>query len=130
MAYIKIFFEDGDTQVSEAPTTTNAVTFTLDASINEEGTPIQLYVLADDGYVIDDVVITPTGTTATKWALAPDNSGSAGTFEAYGDPLDLGDGIDDTTHVPFWIKAKAIDSEVPTNDTTVTLVVSGTANAE
>ena len=130
MSYIKLFFEDGDTQVSEAPTTTNAVLFTLDAAENEVGTPIQLYALADDGYVIDDVVITPTGTTATKWALAPDDEGEAGEFGAYGDPLDLGADVGDTTHVPFWIKAKAIDSETPVNDTTVTLVVTGVASAE
>ena len=128
MSYIKLFFEDGDTQVSIAPTTTNAVTFTLDASTNEVGTPIQLYALADTGYSIADVVVTPTGTTATKWDLADDDSGSPGTWETYGDPLALGT-VTNSAHVPFWIKAKAIDSETPTNDTSVTLVVSGVASA-
>ncbi len=130
MAYIKMFFDSDDTQVSEAPTTTDAVEFTLRADQNEEGTPIALYVKADDGYVVDSVVITPTGTNAAKWALAPDNSDSPGSWEAYGDPLSLGNGCDDTTGILFWVKAKAVDTEDPVNDTSVTLVVSGVASAE
>ncbi len=128
--YIKLFFTSDDVQVSAAPTTTHAVTFTLRADQNEVGTPVELYALADDGYIVDGVTITPTGTTATKWDLAPDSGGSPGAFGAYGDALSLGDGIGDTTHVPFWIKAKAVDTETPTNDVSVTLVVAGIAKAE
>jgi hypothetical protein len=131
MAYIKLFFTSDDVQVSESPTTTNAVTFTLRADQNEEGTPIGLYAKADTGYEVTTVTITPTGDTATKWALAPDDTGSAGVFGSYGDALALtGQTVDDTTGVPFWIKAKAIDSETPVNDVTVTLVVAGVAAAE
>jgi hypothetical protein len=129
MAYIKIFFKSDDVQVSASPTTTNAVTFTLRADQNEVGTAIGLYVIADAGYSVDDVDITPTGTTATKWALAPDAAGSAGVFGAYGDPIDLGDGIVNGTKTYFWIKAKAVDTETPINDTSVTLVVDGVASA-
>lgn len=129
MAYVKLFFTADDVQVSEAPTTTHAVTFTLRADLNEVGTPVGLYALADSGYSIATTTITPTGTTATKWALAPDSGGSPGAFGAYGDPLVLGT-VGDTTHVPFWVKAKAVDTETPVNDTSVTLVVSGVASAE
>ena len=130
MAYIKIFFAADDVQVSAAPTTTNAITFTLRADQNEEGTPVRLYALADSGYVVATTVVTPTGTTATKWALAPDAAGpAAGVFEAYGDPHALGT-VGDTDKVYFWVKAKAIDTEIPVNDVTVTMVVSGIASAE
>ena len=130
MAYIKLFFTDGDQQVSAAPTTTYAVSFTLRADQNEVGVWIGLYAKADNGYVISTVVITPTGTTATKWQLAPDDGyGDPDTPEAYGDPLALGT-VNDTDEAVFWVRAKAIDSEIPVNDVTVTLVVSGVAAAE
>ena len=130
MAYIKLFFTDGDQQVSEAPTTTYAVSFTLRADLNEVGAWIGLYAKADNGYSISTVVITPTGTTATKWQLAEDDGyGAPGTPEAYGDPLALGT-VNDTDEAVFWVRAKAIDSETPVNDVSVTLVVSGVAGAE
>ena len=130
MAYIKIYKASDDSEVSSAPTTTNAVTFTLRADQNEEGTAQELYVKADNGYVVDDVTVTPTGTKAAKWALAPDSGGSPGTYGAYGAALDLGDGIDDTTGKTFWAKAKATSDETPINDVSVTLVVAGVAAAE
>ena len=129
MAYIKLFFASNDVQVSESPTMTNAVEFTLRADQDEVGSYIKLYALADDGYVCTTVVVTPTGTSAAKWQLAPDNSGSPGTPEAYGDPIALGT-VGDTTKVNFHVRAKATSDESPANDTTVTLVVSGVAAAE
>ena len=129
MAYIKLFYASDDVQVSESPTLTNAVTFSLRADNNEEGSYVRLYALADDGYVVSTTVVTPTGTTAAKWQLAPDDSGSPDTPEAYGDPLALGE-VGDTTKVYFHVRAKATDDEAPVNDTSVTLVVSGVAAAE
>jgi len=129
MAYIKLFFDDDDTQVSAAPTTTDAVTFTLRADLNEVGSFVKLYALADDGYTVATVVITPTGTTATKWQLDSDVGGSpSGSPENYGAHLDLGT-VGHDTHVHFHIRAKAIDTETPVNDVTVTLVVTGVASA-
>jgi hypothetical protein len=130
MAYIKLYKGSDDSEVSGPGTLTNAVTFTLRADLAEEGTAQELYVKADNGYVVDDVTITPTGTSATKWALAPDSGGSPGTYGAYGAALDLGDGIDDTTGVSFWVKAKATPDETPINDAAITLVVEGIAAAE
>lgn len=129
MAYIKLFFTADDVQVSVAPTTTNAVTFTLRADENQVGDWIGLYALADSGYVISDVIVTPTGHTAAKWQLAPDDEGDPGTPEVYGAHLDLGT-VGDTTHVPFHVRAKAVDTETPVNDVSVTLVVTGVAAAE
>ena len=130
MAYIKLYKASNDSEVSSAPTTTNAVTFTLRADQAEEGTAQELYVKADNGYVVDDVTVTPTGAKAAKWALAPDSGGSPGTYGAYGAALDLGDGCNDTTGISFWVKAKATSDETPINDVSVTLVVAGVASAE
>ena len=128
MAYIKLFFTANDVQVSAAPTLTNAVTFTLRADLDEVGTPIGLYAEADASYSVATTTITPTGTTATKWALAPDNGGSPGAFGAYGAPLVLGT-VTASPHVPFWVKAKAVNTEIPVNDAGVTLEVTGVASA-
>jgi len=126
-----MFFGDDDVQVSEAPTTTNAVEFTLRADLDEVGSWVELYLKADDGYVLTDgATITPTGDTAAKWQLAPDDSGSQGTPEDYGDPLVLTDPVADDAESTFWIRAKATNDEVPVNDVTVTLVVTGIASAE
>lgn len=129
MAYIKIFFAADDVQVSEAPTTTHAVTFTLRADQNEVGSWVKLYGLADNGYVVTETTVTPTGSTEDKWQLAPDDGGNPGTPEAYGAPLDLGE-VGDTTKVYFHVRAKATDDEEPVNDVTVTLEVEGIAAAE
>lgn len=130
MGYIKLFHSVGDVQVSESPTLTNAVTVTLRADQNEVGAYEKLYALADDTYSVASTVITPSGVTAAKWQLAADDAGSpSGTPEAYGDPLALGV-VGDTTKVYFHVRAKATDDEEPSNDTDVTLVVTGVAAAE
>ena len=130
MAYAKLFFTSGGVQVSAAPATTNPVTFTLRADQNEVGTPVGITAKADSGYTVaTGCTITPTGTSAAKWALAPDSGGSAGTFEAYGAALTLSGTMDNATGIPFWVKAKATSDETPANDTTVTLVLAGVASA-
>jgi hypothetical protein len=130
MPYIKLFKATDDSEISVSPTTTNAVSFTLRPDTNEVGAYQKLYALADNGYVCTTVVITPTGTTATKWQLDSDVAGSpSGSPEAYGAALALGT-VGDTTKVYFWARAKALDTETPANDVSVTLVASGVATAE
>lgn len=130
MAYIKLFKAIDGSQISASPTTTNAVSFTLRADQNEVGAFQRIYALADNGYACTEVYITPTGTKATKWQLDSDNAGNpSGSPEAYGDALLLGN-VGDTTAVYLHVRAKAIDSETPENDVTVTLVASGVAAAE
>lgn len=130
MAYIKIYKASDDSVVTAAPGTANAVTFTLRSDQNEVGSFQRLYALADDGYVVSTVVITPTGDNAAKWQLDSDDEGSpSGSPEDYGDPLSLGT-VGDTTKVYFHVRAKATEDEVPANDVTVTLVASGVAMAE
>jgi len=107
----------------------------LNASTNQVSSPVKLAVRADvDGasgkaYVTADVTtITPTGTTADDWALAPDNGGSAGTFGAYGAALSLAAGITNVNTI-FWAKAKAVSGENPSTDISVGLhVVCATIN--
>lgn len=100
----------------------------LNATENEESSDIKLAVRCESGYLTADAVVTPTGTKAAKWALAPDDAGSPGVYEAYGDPLAVGAVPD--TNVIIWAKAKATSDESPQNDTTVDLVITATIEAE
>jgi hypothetical protein len=135
MAYIKLFFTilHGGGQVEPSGNGVgDPVEFTILSDPGEEvetDTPVGLTIKADDGYVCSSVEITPTGTIANKTALASDDGGNPGSWEAYGDPLVIGS-VDDTSGVPFWVKCKAGIGEAPINDTSVTLNVSGIAAAE
>ena len=89
MAYIHVYTTptaggtDG-TQVSEG-TGLQPITVTLNATNNEESTPIKLALRCDAGYQTNgNITLSLLGTTNAKWALAPDSAGPAGTFGAYG----------------------------------------------
>ena len=112
------------TQVSEGTETEPIVIGPLNASSNEESSPVKLAIRCAAGYVTSgNVTITPTGTSAAKWALAPDSAGSAGAFGAYGAALTIASAIGDTNTI-FWAKAKAVSAEAnPVNDTSVNLAV-------
>ena len=129
MAYIKLFFAVGDSQVSESPSQVNPVAFTLRADQNEEGAPIRLYAMADVGYSVANTTVTPTGSSAAKWQFAPDVTGTPGTWEAYGNPLSLGTVGNGAGKVYFHARAKATSDETPVNDTNVTINLAGVASA-
>ena len=96
----------------------------LNATNNEVSTDQKLAIRCDTGFVTSgDTTITPTGTTAAKWALAPDDAGSAGTYGSYGAVLTVSSAIDATNTI-FWAKAKATSDESPVNDVSVSLRVS------
>lgn len=115
------------TQITEGTGLTPLTIGPLRAATNEESAAVKLAIRCDTGYqTADTTTITPAGTTANKWALAPDNAGTPGAFGAYGAPLTLASGIG-TTNKLFWAKAKAASSESPTNDTSVSLYVTCSA---
>jgi len=127
MSYIKLYRASDDSVVSED--SSNPVAFELRADLNEED-EIRLYAQADSGYQVTDTEVDPTGTTSDKWNLAPDDNGSTGTYGADGAKIELGTvGDAEGTRVHFWAKAKATDDEDPVNDATVTLEVTGIAEA-
>lgn len=124
---IKLYFASDDSLVSED--SSSPVEFTLRADL-EENDSVRLYAEADSGFEVTGTEVEPIGTTAAKWALAPDSGGSEGTYEANGDPLTLGTvGNGAGNEVFFWARAEATDDESPTNDDTVTLDVTGIAEA-
>lgn len=101
----------------------------LRADLNEVSTDIKLAVRCDAGYETSgNTTISLTGTTSSKWALAPDNSGSAGTWGAYGDSLTISAKVGATNTI-FWARAKATDDELPVKDTSVKVKVEAVVTA-
>lgn len=96
------------------------------ASTNTESAAIPLAVRTtlNGTEHLDDYTITPTGTNAAKWALAPDSGGSPGTYGAWGAALTL-DGPIESINTRFWAKVKVTSDETSaTEDETVTFVCS------
>ena len=122
--YIKMYFADDDTVVSEEGTFVNSIDFTLRADL-EESDEVRLYVKCEDDYESTSTEVIPVGTSAARWALAPDVTGPAsGTYGDGGAKIELGT-VDDTTKVYFWAKASALNTETPINDVSVTLKLEG-----
>ena len=133
MAYIHVYMTptaggtDG-TQVSEG-TGLQPISVTLNATNNEESTPIKLALRCDSGFQTNgNITVSVVGTTLAKWALAPDNAGAAGTFGTYGADLVIATVVG-ATNVLFWAKAKATSDEAPQNDTSVDIQVTATIEA-
>lgn len=136
MAYIHIYKDtptDGGvdgTLVSEGTGLSPITIGPLNATNNEVSAALKLAIRCESGYLTTgSVTITPTGTTYLKWALAPNDAGAAGTFEAYGAALTITATVPDTNYL-FWAKAKATDDENPVNDVTVDFQVAATIAAE
>jgi hypothetical protein len=117
------------TQASEGTESSPIIIGPLDIATGEESAATKLAIRTDSGYVAAaSATITPTGTTAADWALAPDNSGVAGTFGAYGAALTLSAQVT-AVNTLFWVKAKALTSENPTADISVDLVIAANITA-
>ena len=99
-----------------------------------EGNWIKLAVRCDTGYeTVEDSsrharISIEDSTHITKWQLAPDNSGQAGTPEDWGDPLDFLSKIGATNTI-FWVRARVAHTEEPANDKSVRIQVAATIGA-
>lgn len=136
MSYIHLYMNNptaGGTDgimVSEG-TGDNPITIgPLDASEGEESAPVKLAVRCEPGYKTSGTVtIQPVGTSASKWALAPDSNGSPGTFLDYGQAMTITDVIGSTNYI-LWVKARATNDEPPQNDTSVDIQIRATIVVE
>jgi len=125
MSVLKMYFAADDVQVSESPSTDNAIEFTLRADQNEVGDPIRLYAKCDSDYQATDCTVEPSGATADKWELNADQGAEAPT-EGWADPgasIDLGTVT--TSERYFWVRASAADTESIGTDTDVVLNLEG-----
>lgn len=123
MAYLHIYKNNptaGNADGSQVSEGTGANPITIGPINNSESAAQTLAIRCETGYTTGaDTTITPTGTTADKWALSADNV----TWGAYGAALTLAAGIT-AVNTLFYVKAKATAGEAPQNDTTVDLAVS------
>lgn len=100
---------------------------TLDAS-KAENKAIKVAVRCDSGYLIEgDTEIYFTGTNASKWQVAADNSYSDATtalnMAQWASTLTISDVA--ATNKVFWVKATSATSEDPQNDRSVKLIAEG-----
>jgi len=135
MAFIHLYKDNptaGGTdgvQVSEGTETDPITVGPLNASLNEESQPIKLALRCEPGYkTYGNTTVQPVGTNADKWALAPDNNGSPGTWGAWGGTLTITAEIGSTNYI-FWAKARAVNGETPQNDRSVDLQVNAVIQA-
>lgn len=100
----------------------------------QEGSWIKLAVRCDSGFetVLDDSrharISIEDGDGVTKWQLAPDNSGQAGTPVTWGAALDITAKVGATNTI-FWARARVASTEEPANDTSVQIKVAATIGA-
>ena len=103
------------TAVSTGGTFTAPMTFTLDASQNEEQTQ-KFAIRTESGYVAKDVVIGDNGDTDDRLKLSWTEDGT------FADSITAASDIS-TLNTIFYAKASSADSEQPQTDRTVSLKV-------
>lgn len=102
------------TAVSQDGAQTSPVTVTLDATQSETET-VKLALRCDAGYTTTgNTVISFTGTTAAKWSVCATEDGT------YASSLTISDAIGATNKI-FYVKATSASTEMPTNDTSVSI---------
>lgn len=95
----------------------------LDAPSGQESEPKAIAIRCDAGYKTNgSASIQLVGSNNIKWALALDNNGVPGTFNANGASLTVPSEITAVNTI-IWVKAKATSDEAPGADTTVRLQV-------
>ncbi len=124
--YIGLYFDSDETLVSEEGIFENSITISVRADLNEESDPVELYLEAEDGYIVYDTEVFILGDTDVMWRIAETE---LGLDEAeWGDPLNIGtveNGLENRK--PVFIQCKAADTETPVLDVEVTLFVEGLA---
>lgn len=83
---------------------------------------IRIIAVTDSGYYSENTVISISA-DSNKIQLAPDVSGSAGTYQAAGTSFNLGTIDSDYTY--FWAKSVTVAGDIIENDITVSIEISG-----
>jgi len=123
--YINMYYAADNSLITEDGDYTNPVEFHLRVDLAEEK-EVRLYLQTETDFTAYNLSVTPEGTTNDKWALAPDNAGSAGTYGDYGAAVDLSSIDASAGKTYFWAKAKVANTEDIQKDRSVNLSVVGT----
>ena len=123
--YIDMYYAADNSRITEDGNYTNPVEFHLRIDQAEEK-EVRLYLQTETNYTAHNLSVAINGTTSDKWALAPDNSGSPGTYGDYGAAVDLSSIDASAGKTYFWAKAKVANTEDIQKDRSVNLSVVGT----
>ena len=124
MSKIKLLFADNLEPISSDYS--NPLRYYLNITQStEQG--IRIIAVTDSEYYSENTVINISA-SSTKLQLAPDVSGSAGTYQAAGTSLDLG--TVESSYTYFWAKSVTVVGDVIENDTTVSIEIAGEIFAE
>ena len=101
----------------------------LDASKNEESTPLKLAIRCDDGYIAKDgakiaATIGESLNPSDMWEFSLDGTNWSG----YKSVLAIEQEINNTNMV-FYCRAKATENEQPSNDITAKIIVIATVES-
>ncbi len=128
-SYISAYFTIGEITVSKSGSTIDAVKIALNADLNEVSEGTALFIETAEGYLGSDIVISLSGTNSAMWRLALTEA--VLTSATWGAALTLGSiGHGISKRKTFYIQAKAVDTELPKEDLTVTLVLTGIISAD
>lgn len=124
-AHISLYFAENEEMVSRDGDMSNPVQINL-RSDQEEENEVRLYLEAEDGYQVLETEVEADGSTSDLWSFAPDNDGIPGSYEEWGQELNLGTvGSGTAERTYLWAKAKTESNEKPRCDKSVTLMVDG-----
>ena len=129
MPNITLHFASDNTEVSLKGNLSNPVTRLVRADLNEVSSGIELYAQTSEGYIASDVeVLIEDSTGVDKWRLSLTEEGLD--TATWGAPVGLGTvGHGVLGRVNFWAQARAVDTELPLNDSSVWLRVEGEVNS-
>ena len=122
MSELKIYFADSDELVEGG----NPVAALLNRD-DSESVEVRLYAMCDAGYRATDSLLHFTGATASKWQVALDLNGEGSTYEAPGDPMNIGD-VGNTPKY-FWVKISSSEDEPIVDDIDVGVNITGVIHA-
>ena len=127
MSVLKMYFAN-DTLVSEAPTETDAIAFTLRADTEESGV-VRLYAKCDTNFQATTVTVEGAGTHVARWELAEEIvvATEPTIWIAAGTGISLGTVT--VTKKYFWARAKAVTGDTIGKDISVTLTLEGVGEA-
>ena len=127
-AYINVYKNNptaGDTDgtcVSTDGDYTSPISVTLNASQNESK-KIKLAIRCESGYeTVGNVEICDSGDTDDRWVFSATENGT------YSDSLTISSTVNATNTI-FWSEASSDDSETPTTDRSVSILVEATVTA-
>ena len=119
--YNKVTKSDAGSKTGELITASNKLSFILNSSLNEEKTQaVAIRMLDDNHKSIGETTLSFEGANKERWAFGF----SEEAFGNYGEPLVIDEEIRAANKI-IYVKAKAIEGEGVSTDTSVSIKIQG-----